>query len=151
MATFLLENESMLERSRVPQAWRRLAREQRTARATSRRVKAVVAGTRAQQVDPVESARIAGLRYVNDERTPGIRRIGSGRRVRYVNLSGTTVSDHAELQRIKSLAIPPAWTNVWICPNPLGHLQATGRDARGRKQYRYHPRWRQVRDDVKYG
>ena len=57
----------------------------------------------------------------------------------------------AELQRIKSLVIPPAWTDVWICPDPRGHLQATGRDARGRKQYRYHPRWREVRDEVKYG
>src|SRR5207248_5923434 len=56
-----------------------------------------------------------------------------------------------EAQRIRALAIPPAWTDVWICPNPLGHLQATGRDARGRKQYRYHPRWREVRDEVKYG
>jgi DNA topoisomerase-1 len=61
------------------------------------------------------------------------------------------VSDPEVLRRIKSLVIPPAWTDVWICPNPLGHLQATGRDARGRKQYRYHPRWRQVRDEVKYG
>jgi DNA topoisomerase-1 len=64
---------------------------------------------------------------------------------------GATVSNPAELQRIKSLVIPPAWTDVWICTDPRGHLQATGRDARRRKQYRYHPRWREVRDEVKYG
>src|SRR4029077_18155019 len=79
------------------------------------------------------------------------RRVGSSSRVRYVDPSGRTVSDRSELQRIRSLAVPPAWQDVWICPNPLGHLQATGRDARGRKQYRYHPRWRAVRDEVKYG
>ena len=62
-----------------------------------------------------------------------------------------SASQPAELARIKSLVIPPAWTDVWICPDPHGHLQATGRDARGRKQYRYHPRWREVRDEVKYG
>src|SRR5262249_13146248 len=81
--------------------------------------------------DPVESAKLAGLRYVNDERTPGIRRIGHNR-FRYVGSDGRTVSDRAELQRIRALAIPPAGKDVWICPNPLGHLQATGRDARGR-------------------
>src|SRR5439155_7363123 len=81
----------------------------------------------------------------------GIRRIGRQRRFRYVGPNGGTVSSAADRQRIRALAIPPAWTDVWICPNPLGHLQATGRDARGRKQYRYHPRWREVRDEVKYG
>jgi DNA topoisomerase-1 len=80
-----------------------------------------------------------------------MRRIGSLKRFRYVDVHGRTVSDRAELQRIKALVIPPAWTDVWICPDPRGHLQATGRDARGRKQYRYHPRWREVRDEVKYG
>jgi DNA topoisomerase-1 len=94
---------------------------------------------------------MAGLRYVNDDQTPGIRRAGSTTRVRYVHPSGRTVSEPAELRRIKALVIPPAWTGVWICTDPRGHLQATGRDARGRKQYRYHPRWREVRDDVKYG
>ena len=100
---------------------------------------------------PPESARAAGLRYVCDHRTPGIRRIGRHKRFRYVDASGRTVSDGQVLQRIKALAIPPAWTDVWICADPRGHLQATGRDARGRKQYRYHPRWRDVRDEVKYG
>ncbi len=82
---------------------------------------------------------------------PGIRRIGRSHRVRYVDASGQTVAERDTLQRIRALVIPPAWTNVWICPHPLGHLQATGRDARGRKQYRYHARWREVRDEVKYG
>jgi len=93
---------------------------------------------------------IAGLRHVCDDRTPGIKRLGSPRRFRYVRTDGRKVSDPVELARIKSLVIPPAWTNVWICPDPRGHLQATGRDARGRKQYRYHPRFRQMRDEVKY-
>ena len=101
-------------------------------------------------MEPPASAAAAGLRYVNDARTAGIRRIGRTR-VRYVNANGRTVTDRDVLARIKSLAVPPAWTQVWICPDPRGHLQATGRDARGRKQYRYHPRWREVRDEVKYG
>ncbi len=82
---------------------------------------------------------------------PGIRRIGHAHRVRYVDPNGRTISDATVLERIRSLAIPPAWTDVWICADPAGHLQATGRDARGRKQYRYHPQWRAVRDEVKYG
>ncbi len=82
---------------------------------------------------------------------PGIRRIRSGSGFRYVDASGRTIRDEDALGRIRSLAIPPAWTDVWICPRPDGHLQATGRDARGRKQYRYHPRWRDVRDETKYG
>jgi DNA topoisomerase-1 len=105
----------------------------------------------ARPLDPIASAKVAHLRYVNDRTVPGIRRIGSKRRVRYVDPAGRTIADRQELQRIYALAIPPAWTDVWICPNPLGHLQATGRDARGRKQYRYHARWREVRDEVKYG
>jgi len=141
----------MLDRFRLPDTWKRLNRAQRQSAEKSRRIKAVVSAAHAQPVDPVDSAKIAGLRYVNDESTPGIRRIGSTRRVRYVDPSGRTISDPRQLQRIRSLAIPPAWTSVWICPNPLGHLQATGRDARGRKQYRYHARWREVRDEVKYG
>jgi DNA topoisomerase I len=99
---------------------------------------------------PDASAAAAGLRYVNDARMAGIRRLGSTR-VRYVDPHGRRLTDRGTLARIKSLAVPPAWTNVWICPDPRGHVQATGRDARGRKQYRYHPRWREVRDDVKYG
>ncbi len=82
---------------------------------------------------------------------PGIRRIRSGSGFRYVDAGGRTIRDEDALGRIRSLAIPPAWTDVWICPRPDGHLQATGRDARGRKQYRYHPRWRDVRDETKYG
>jgi DNA topoisomerase-1 len=68
-----------------------------------------------------------------------------------VDPNGRTISNPVERERIRSLVIPPAWTDVWICTDPRGHLQATGRDARGRKQYRYHPRWREVRDEVKYG
>jgi len=102
------------------------------------------------QLPAPESAKIAGLRYVNEEHTPGIRRAGSGKRFRYVMPNGRRVPA-AELARIKALVIPPAWTDVWICPDARGHLQATGRDARGRKQYRYHPLWREVRDEVKYG
>jgi DNA topoisomerase I len=98
-----------------------------------------------------DSAKAAGLRHVDDTRIPGIRRIGSKARVRYVAPNGATIGNRTELQRIKALVIPPAWTHVWICPDPRGHVQATGRDARGRKQYRYHPRWREVRDQAKYG
>ena len=92
---------------------------------------------------------VPGLRHVEDGRTPGIRRLGAPGRFRYVHANGRKVSA-AELARIKSLVIPPAWTNVWICANANGHLQATGRDARGRKQYRYHTRFRQMRDEAKY-
>ena len=98
---------------------------------------------------PRESARDAGLRYVTDAR-PGIRRIRSGRGFRYLRPDGSPVSDRAQVDWIKRLAIPPAWSDVWICPDQRGHLQATGRDARGRKQYRYHPDWRAQRDEVKY-
>ncbi len=100
-------------------------------------------------VDPVSSAAAAGLRYVADA-GPGIRRRRAGRGWAYRHPDGSPVRDAATLRRIKPLAIPPAWTDVWICPDPRGHLQATGRDARGRKQYRYHPRWREVRDTVKF-
>src|SRR5262245_4131011 len=99
--------------------------------------------------DAVESAKAAGLRYYLDER-PGIRRVRAGRGFRFRGTDGSPVSDPETLGRIKSLAIPPAWTEVWICPRADGHLQATGRDARGRKQYIYHPRWREVRDETKY-
>jgi DNA topoisomerase-1 len=99
---------------------------------------------------PEGSAKAAGLRYVNDA-TPGIarRRVGTG--FRYHNPDRATVRDKAVLARIRALAVPPAWEQVWICPRDDGHLQATGRDARGRKQYRYHARWREVRDETKYG
>jgi DNA topoisomerase I len=99
--------------------------------------------------DPVESALEASLRYVSDDR-PGIRRRRAGEGFRYVRPDGTAVRDEPTLRRIKSLVIPPAWTDVWITTDPRGHLQATGRDAKGRKQYRYHPRWRAVRDETKY-
>src|SRR3954454_14344380 len=95
------------------------------------------------------TTKIAGLRYVCDQRTPGIRRLGSPGRFRYVRADGRKVSSD-DLARIKSLVIPPAWTDVWICASPDGHLQAPGRDSRGRKQYRYHVRFRQMRDEVKY-
>ena len=101
-------------------------------------------------VEPRQAAVTAGLRYVTDQ-TPGIRRVRVGKRFRYVTPHGNTLRDRNELQRISSLAIPPAWRDVWICPSPNGHLQATGRDAKGRKQHRYHSRWREVRDESKYG
>ena len=101
-------------------------------------------------MDSVASARSAGLVYTSDDR-PGIRRIGKGRRARYVDANNKPVRDAETLTRIRSLVLPPAWTDVWISSNPRGHLQATGRDARGRKQYRYHAKWRKVRDETKYG
>ena len=100
--------------------------------------------------DPLESAQAAGLRYVSDA-SPGIRRRRAGRGFGYVGPDGRAVRDTATLARIRSLAIPPAYVDVWICPVANGHLQATGRDARGRKQYRYHPKWREVRDETKFG
>jgi DNA topoisomerase-1 len=99
--------------------------------------------------DPVESAKIAGLRYVSDAK-PGITRKRNRDSWDYFLPDGRKLRDHNELVRIKRLGIPPAWTDVWICPHGNGHLQATGRDARGRKQYRYHSRWREVRDETKY-
>ena len=80
----------------------------------------------------------------------GIERRTAGESFRYFRPDGGLVRDRATLARIRSLAIPPAWTEVWICPREDGHVQATGRDARRRKQYRYHPRWQEVRDDTKY-
>ena len=98
----------------------------------------------------VESAEAAGLRYVTDA-APGIRRQRRGRGFTYIAADGSVIRDKVELERIRKLVIPPRWTNVWICPNPSGHLQVTARDARGRKQYRYHPRYRAVRDETKFG
>ena len=91
-----------------------------------------------------------GLRYVSDI-NPGIRRLRRGKQFRYLDEDGNSITDAAVLARISKLAIPPAYTNVWICGSERGHLQATGRDARGRKQYRYHVRWRRVRDQEKFG
>ncbi len=102
-----------------------------------------------QPADPAAIAREAGLRYVSDT-APGIRRRRVGEQFEYIAPTGEQIEDEQTLRRIRSLAIPPAWTDVWICPSPKGHVQATGRDARGRKQYRYHPRWREVRDEAKY-
>ena len=90
-----------------------------------------------------------GLRYVSDL-APGIRRRRAGRGFAYSDPRGRRVTDARELDRIRNLVIPPAWTDVWICTDPHGHLQATGRDARGRKQYRYHARWRAFRDETKF-
>ena len=99
--------------------------------------------------DPVASAKSAGLRYVTDT-SPGIRRKKVATRMVYLDPDGKIIRDAETLGRIKSLAIPPAWRNVWICSMAHGHVQATGLDAKGRKQYRYHPRWREVRDETKY-
>ena len=100
--------------------------------------------------DPQASAEEAGLRYITDT-VPGVRRRRSGKRFRYVDANGRPITDAAAVAWYDGLAIPPAWTDVWISPIRRGHLQATGRDARGRKQYRYHPGWRAVRDEAKYG
>jgi DNA topoisomerase-1 len=91
----------------------------------------------------------AGLRYVSDE-SPGNRRVRRGRGFSYHRPNGDLITEGRVIDRISALAIPPAWTDVWICTDPRGHLQATGRDARGRKQYRYHPGWRSVRDADKF-
>ncbi|MGH8290589.1 MAG: DNA topoisomerase IB [Steroidobacteraceae bacterium] len=99
--------------------------------------------------ESVHAARAARLRYVSD-RQPGITRESCGDSFRYRDSKGALIRDPAELARIKALAVPPAWTQVWICPRENGHLQATGRDARRRKQYRYHARWRRTRDETKY-
>jgi DNA topoisomerase-1 len=99
--------------------------------------------------DPLESAAEAGLRYVSGS-GPCIQRIRCGKSFRYVGPDGKPIRDAKQLDRIRSLVIPPAWTNVRICPSPNGHLQAVGRDARGRKQYRYHPHYREVRDQAKF-
>lgn len=105
---------------------------------------------RHHSVDPgAAAAREAALRYSTDQR-PGFSRRRSGTGFRYFGCSGKPLHDRRALARIRALVIPPAWTDVWICPLANGHLQATGRDARGRKQYRYHDRWRTHRDDDKY-
>jgi DNA topoisomerase I len=102
-----------------------------------------------QRLQAPTDARRAGLTYVSDS-MPGIRRRRRGGGFQYVGPDGGAVRDPEELARIRSLAVPPAWTDVWVCPRADGHIQATGRDARGRKQYRYHPRWREHRDADKY-
>jgi len=99
--------------------------------------------------DAADVARAAGLRYVSDHQ-PGIRREGSGDEFVYIGVDGEPIDNSKVLDRIKGLGIPPAWADVWISPLANGHIQATGRDAKGRKQYRYHPHWREVRDETKY-
>ena len=106
-------------------------------------------GENGSRPDAEESARQASLTYVGDSE-PGIRRKRSGRGFSFVGANGKPVSDRKTLTRIRALVIPPAWTDVWICADPGGHIQATGRDQRGRKQYRYHTRWSASRDEVKY-
>ena len=100
--------------------------------------------------DPVAAAEQAGLEYVSDS-TAGIRRVKRGETFRYAGPNGKAVTDQATLKRIRSLVIPPAWVDVWICASPYGHLQAVGRDVKGRKQYRYHSAYRSQRDQTKYG
>src|SRR5205809_2505328 len=99
--------------------------------------------------DSLEAAEDAGLRYVSDEQS-GFTRRRKGDEFEYLDQKGKPIRDEQRLLRIKRLAIPPAWSDVWICPSPNGHIQATGRDARRRKQYRYHERWREIRDENKY-
>lgn len=106
------------------------------------------AADEAATCEEVEAAEAAGLRYVSDAQ-PGIRRRRRGRGFEFVRSDGTRASAR-DVERARSLAIPPAWTDVWICADASGHLQATGRDARGRKQYRYHERWTTVRDEAKF-
>lgn len=100
-------------------------------------------------VDPRDAAESAGLLYANDQE-PGITRRRSGKGWSYRDPSGARITDRAVIERITRIGIPPAYTDVWICPDERGHIQATGRDAKGRKQYRYHARFREVRDSTKY-
>jgi DNA topoisomerase I len=100
--------------------------------------------------DPLEAARVAHLRYVNDNEK-GFRRAKHGEKFIYFDTQGKQIKDKQQLERFKSLGIPPAWSDVWICPAANGHIQATGRDEKGRKQYRYHTRWRKVRSENNFG
>jgi DNA topoisomerase-1 len=100
--------------------------------------------------EPAEAAEEAGLQYVSDDR-PGYTRRANNGNFDYLDTQGQKIRDEQRVLRIKRLAIPPAWTDVWICPSSNGHIQATGRDARRRKQYRYHDRWRELRDENKFG
>src|SRR5436190_6565805 len=136
-------------RHALPSSWSRISLDHKRSEHALRIVRRRVAKTPA--LDAMASAKIADLRHVDDLTMPGIRRAGSAAHPYYVKPTGSRISSPAELARIRALVIPPAWTRVWICPDPNGHLQATGRDARGRKQYRYHRQWTAVRDEVKYG
>jgi len=99
--------------------------------------------------DPHVTAEVAGLQYVSDDE-PGFSRRKEGKSFAYFDWNGRKIIDKAHIERINALAIPPAYKNVWICPDPNGHIQATGLDERGRKQYRYHPKWREARDETKF-
>ena len=122
----------------------------RTARSRSDDVLSIDGERPSRPSDGPDAAEVAGLIYVSDT-AHGIRRRRAGKGFSYIRPDEKVLHDSRDLARIRSLAIPPAWTDVWICPLANGHIQATGRDAKGRKQYRYHPRWREVRDENKYG
>ncbi|MBI3941669.1 MAG: DNA topoisomerase IB [Chloroflexi bacterium] len=109
----------------------------------------VIALNSSSVIDPEASARLAGLVYICDDE-PGIRRRRSGQGFSYITATGQVISDPAERKRCEALVIPPAWTDVWISPDPQGHIQATGRDAKGRRQYVYHPLWEQIRNQTKF-
>lgn len=106
-------------------------------------------GTLPKDTDPLQAARDAGLHYVTDG-TPGISRLRKGKKFEYVDQHGKKIRDASVIDRIDRIVIPPAWTDVWICPSPLGHIQATGHDERGRKQYRYHQKWQLLRNATKF-
>jgi DNA topoisomerase-1 len=125
------------------------AEQKKLARRISTSLKKSGLSIEAIKPNPESSAEAAGLRYVSDEE-PGIRRKKAGKGFSYTAPDGTALRDKVTLDRIRALAIPPAYRNVWICARSDGHIQATGLDERGRKQYRYHPRWRDVRDEAKY-
>lgn len=118
-------------------------------RHATRYVRRMITPNTPLEAEAMAAAEEAGLRYVTDS-APGISREAKGEDVHYLDAHGHAVKDTPTLARIKSLVIPPAWTGVWICARANGHLQATGRDARGRKQYRYHPDWRKTRDGDKF-
>ena len=113
-------------------------------------VRSMAASPRAADTDENRAAaKSAGLKYVSDS-TPGITRKKSGAGWRFIGTDGKTIKDYWDKKRIEAIGVPPAYTDVWICPRDDGHIQATGRDAKGRKQYRYHPRWSATRDSAKY-
>src|SRR3954470_18924329 len=121
-----------------------------TRRGTSRaRTRIMLLASAVISGDPLAAASAVELVHASDD-VPGLRRVRHGKSFRYVDDKGRVVREPATLSRIRALVIPPAWTHVWISSDPDGHIQATGRDAKGRKQYRYHPKWREVRDAVKY-
>lgn len=101
------------------------------------------------ELEGPDFAEAAGLTYVNDH-DPGLRRVRRGKGFSYQDAEGRPVKDPVSIERIRKLVIPPAWTQVWICPDADGHIQATGRDQRNRKQYIYHPKWREHREESKY-